>query len=694
MRRRRTRIDAIPDAFRPPDTNAHHLTSGSRRVPVTPGLRIAMARSSHRSRFGMASDGRITRLRARTAVAPAPAVGDAAAAPPPAEVVSPVAAAPPAAAPRSVLGPIPLALIALALVALASQVQLSLNLNGGIPVLLAAAALLVAAAVILAPAIKPFLARLLAPELAALPLAGVAYAANLRPLPEALAPLLVALAVIAAAMVVPRRPMMPALAALSLISGSLLANGAAGLAGTTAPALLLQIGAAAGTAVLMTVVAFRIRHAEERAEGEAMRWREAGVRMEAENTAIKETTEVATAVLEVANAITMALDPGAIADQIVRGSGSQLRAVGTVLLLWDETSETFRVGAIHGPHALGATDLRQVEVRPETVPTLGQGDSGVVVQLAPTSVREAMLRGLLQRWKATSLVGVRLQRGDQLHGLLFAARGDRQPPFTSRDCRILAGVGVHAAAALDYANLIADLQSANQLKEEFMATMSHELRTPLNVIIGYTDLQLEGAFGDLPEDHIETLNTVRHQALQLLELIQATLDMSRLERGLMTVDLRDVTVGQIIEQLQVQIPPAWRKPSVELNWRVEPGLSPLRTDPAKLGILLRNLVHNALKFTHHGMVTVSVSAHPERRQLTFVVQDSGVGIKAEHLSEIFDMFRQAPDGESAPGGVGLGLYIVKRLATVLGAEIEVSSAPGRGATFRIHVPIDGPLARS
>ncbi|MGH7789992.1 MAG: sensor histidine kinase, partial [Candidatus Binatia bacterium] len=307
-------------------------------------------------------------------------------------------------------------------------------------------------------------------------------------------------------------------------------------------------------------------------------------------------------------------------------------------------------------------------------------------------VREPMLRGLLQRWKATALLGVRLQRGDELRGVLFAARADRQGSFAGRDSRILAGIAVHAAAALDHSNLIADLQSANQLKEEFMATMSHELRTPLNVIIGYTDLQLEGAFGDLPEDHRDTLGTVRQQALQLLELIQATLDMSRLERGLMTVDLRDISISQLFEQLQVQIPPAWRKPTVELNWRMVPGLPPIRTDPSKLQILLRNLVHNALKFTHHGMVTVSVAARADGQQLTFVVQDSGVGIKAEHLSEIFEMFRQAPDGEGSPGGVGLGLYIVKRLATVLGAEIEVSSAPGRGATFRIHVPIAGPLA--
>jgi signal transduction histidine kinase len=88
-----------------------------------------------------------------------------------------------------------------------------------------------------------------------------------------------------------------------------------------------------------------------------------------------------------------------------------------------------------------------------------------------------------------------------------------------------------------------------------------------------------------------------------------------------------------------------------------------------------------------------VTSRPAEQQLTFVVQDSGIGIKTEHLSGIFEMFRQATDGEGSPGGVGLGLYIVKRLAAVLGAEIEVGSAPGRGATFRIHVPIAGPLAR-
>jgi signal transduction histidine kinase len=314
-----------------------------------------------------------------------------------------------------------------------------------------------------------------------------------------------------------------------------------------------------------------------------------------------------------------------------------------------------------------------------------------VLEVDPGTLREPMLCSLLRRWKAETLLGVRLQWGDRLLGLLFVARTPHARPFSGRDHEVLIGIARHAAAGLAHVNLIADLQSANQLKEEFMATMSHELRTPLNVIIGYTDLQIDGAFGDLNHDHLDTLSRVREQAIQLLDLIQATLDTSRLERGLVTVELTEVTVPALTESLKAQIPPSWRKPTVELNWRIPSGLPSIRTDPNKLQIILRNLIHNALKFTHHGVVTVAALRHPSKDQLSFVVQDSGVGIKAEHLSQIFEMFRQAPNGDGNHGGVGLGLYIVKRLAGILGAEIDVSSAPERGATFRIHVPIGGPL---
>jgi signal transduction histidine kinase len=583
-----------------------------------------------------------------------------------------------------------LLLILVGLGALASQISVSLTVATGPLALLAGAALSLALCAILAPALWPSAIRLVRPESTALLVGVAAYGLSRTAIsPELLIALLIVM-VIGAAVAWPAATSLPQLAAIAAAVGYALAHASApAVFPPSAPYALVGV---LTVGLLMGIPARRLHRVETRHADTTARLQEESERLNADSAAVREGTEVAAAVLEVANGITAAIEPSAIAEQIVRGTNAQLRGVGTLLLLWDDASETFRVGAIHGPHALRGSELRQVEVRPETVPALGLPLSGEVVPIAPNSVREAMLRGILRRWKASALLGVRLQRGNELRGLLVTARADRQAGFGRRDARILAGIAVHAATALDHANLIADLQSANQLKEEFMATMSHELRTPLNVIIGYTDLQLEGAFGDLAEDHLETLGTVRKQALQLLELIQATLDMSRLERGLMTVDLADISVAQFIEQLQVQIPPAWRKPAVELNWCVASGLPPIRTDAAKLQILLRNLIHNALKFTHQGLVTVSVSARPDRQQLAFVVHDSGVGIRSEHLSEIFEMFRQAPDGERSPGGVGLGLYIVKRLAAVLGAEIEVSSAPGRGATFRIHVPIAGPLA--
>ena len=344
--------------------------------------------------------------------------------------------------------------------------------------------------------------------------------------------------------------------------------------------------------------------------------------------------------------------PSAIADQIVaRHRPASCAPSARVLLLWDEASETFRVGAIHGPHALGATELRQVEVRPDTLPTLGRATSGEVVQLSvPAACASRCCAACCSagRPRACSASGCSAATSCAACCSPRAPTGRRRS--ASRDARILAGIAVHAAAALDHANLIADLQSANQLKEEFMATMSHELRTPLNVIIGYTDLQLEGAFGDLPRG---SPRDAGHGAPAGAAAARAHPGDARHEPPRARSDDRRSArhLGRRSSSSSCRCRfrrPGASRPSSSTG-ASSPGLPPIRTDPSKLQILLRNLIHNALKFTHHGMVTVSVSARPGPQQLTFVVQDSGVGIKAEHLSEIFEMFRQAPDGERRTG---------------------------------------------
>jgi signal transduction histidine kinase len=597
-----------------------------------------------------------------------------------------VAESPPA--PRTVYGRVPAFLLLLAAAALVCQaVWPSTRTTSGIPLLVAGGALALAAVHLIVPFLVGQLRLLLRVEpIMALVLAGAAFLAVHGGVPEELIPILLLGAVVGAGLWVPMNMQAPVVAAVAVIGGY--------LAGSGLNVSIFSIAAPTAGGALMCLNASRTRRMRNRLEAHIDSLVSENARLAAQSAARDEESIIAKSVLQVAEGFTTVSDnPTEIADQIARRASVQVGAVGALLLLWDETVETFRIGAIHGQHVPSTADLRQVEVRPEAIPTLRQVALGEVVHVNPSALNEPVLRSILRRWNTTELLGIRLQRGEQLLGLLFTARAKGQGRFSARESNILTGIAGHAASALDHAGLIADLQSANQLKEEFMATMSHELRTPLNVIIGYTDLQMEGAFGDLPQDHLDTLATVREQALQLLELIQATLDMSRLERGLVTVDLRDISVSQFMDQLRGQVPRSWRKPTVELHWRIEPALQPIRTDPAKLQILLRNLIHNALKFTHHGMVNVSVAAQPGVDRLTFVVQDSGVGIKSENLSDIFEMFRQAPNGEAAPGGVGLGLYIVKRLAAVLGAEIEVSSAPGRGATFRIHLPFGGPLAR-
>jgi signal transduction histidine kinase len=578
-------------------------------------------------------------------------------------------------------------LVLLAGLAFALPTLAPASAGSSFPLLAAGSALSLAGLLILRPLFGPVLASasVFTQVTVFLLLGGIAYLLTHISLPLGLLQPSIVLAVLAVSIATPADPVVPLSAAVAVLVGNFIGSG------WHEPSLSFLL-AIPGAACLLSYNALRTRRAQ-RAYAAARLGLEGDIqRLQSNNTRMVEPGDVATAVLAAAGGFASALEPNEILDRIVAGTTAQLSAVGSLLLVWDDVHQTLRVGAIAGPNAPATTDLHNMEVQTGSVPTLRDQVSGEIVPVDPTAFREPLLRSLLQRWKVASIMGTRLERADRLLGLFFLFSARPPDTFTHRDHQVLSGITVHAIAALAHANLIADLRNAHQLKEEFMATMSHELRTPLNVIIGYTDLQIDGVFGELSEEHLDAVRRTREQGIQLLELIQATLDMSRLERGLVNVDLREVSISHFVEQLQTQIPSSWRKPTVELSWRTGTGLPSIRTDPQKLQIMLRNLIHNALKFTNHGVVSVSVSTRPAQEEVTFVVQDSGIGIRAEYLSEIFEMFRQISPADTVPGGVGLGLYIVRRFAHVLGADIEVSSAPGRGTTFRVHLPVGGPLA--
>jgi PAS domain S-box-containing protein len=231
----------------------------------------------------------------------------------------------------------------------------------------------------------------------------------------------------------------------------------------------------------------------------------------------------------------------------------------------------------------------------------------------------------------------------------------------------------------------ATAEAANRAKSEFLAMLSHELRTPLGTILGYTELLLEHDFGALTAEQVRPLRRIDYSARELLELITTVLDLNRLEAGHLAPVPQETAVAELLHELQAETQPLQERARLPVVWDIEPALPPLSTDPGKLKLVLKNLLHNAAKFTPAGHITVAVRR--DKDGIAFSVQDTGIGIPQEALGLIFEPFRQIANADSAQAvGTGLGLHIVKRLLGLLGGTITVESEVGRGSTFCVWLP--------
>jgi signal transduction histidine kinase/HAMP domain-containing protein len=265
--------------------------------------------------------------------------------------------------------------------------------------------------------------------------------------------------------------------------------------------------------------------------------------------------------------------------------------------------------------------------------------------------------------------------------------------ITDTEARALRTIARLVSVAKENADLVNELKDnnlqlerANRLKSEFLASVSHELRTPMNAIIGYTKLMLDGLDGDLTEQQTADLERVVQAADNLLGLINGLLDLAKIEAGKMELNVEEVDVPLVIDDVIELMRAGADAKSLSLRAEVASTLPTAWADRARIRQVLVNLVANAVKFTEHGGVTVRATIVDG--WITIAVVDTGVGIPPEAQTYIFDEFRQVDASTTRRyGGTGLGLAISKRLIALHGGRIWVESNVGVGSTFLFTLPV-------
>ena len=236
-------------------------------------------------------------------------------------------------------------------------------------------------------------------------------------------------------------------------------------------------------------------------------------------------------------------------------------------------------------------------------------------------------------------------------------------------------------------------EAADRIKSSFLATMSHELRTPLNAIIGFTGftgIMAQGLAGPLTEEQRQQLGLVQASGRHLLALVNDVLDISRIESGQMDIAHERFDLRQSLDRIAALFAPQAQAKNLALHTQIAPALGEAVGDQRRFEQILLNLLGNAVKFTDRGRIVLA--ADLVGGTIRVQVSDSGIGIKPEDLPTLFQPFRQIDSSLARQhDGTGLGLAICQRLTTLMGGHIHVDSQWGRGSTFSVTLPLQGPV---
>lgn len=284
-----------------------------------------------------------------------------------------------------------------------------------------------------------------------------------------------------------------------------------------------------------------------------------------------------------------------------------------------------------------------------------------------------------------------LEEGDSERTLLMHLARQATEDFVSREqdlsnrVQALQATVEERTAALQLAQH--GVEAATRAKSSFLANMSHEIRTPMTAIMGYSDLLLDPA--QSVTERSLCVQTIRRNGEHLLGVINDILDLAKIEDGRISIERSPVDVFRVMEELTSTMQVKAQARAITLRSEVcTPFPATICTDPLRLQQILTNLVSNAIKFTDCGGVCVRASLvqNNDRDMVCFEVVDTGIGMTAEQMSRLYQPFTQVDNSSTrAFGGSGLGLTISKRLAALMGGDIEVSSTLGIGTTFTLNI---------